>query len=50
MADQGAVEIDAATGTDYQDHEQTYHSFIHISKIATGAVVVVLILMAFFLL
>ncbi|WP_421726343.1 aa3-type cytochrome c oxidase subunit IV [Bauldia sp.] len=46
MAEQDTNEV----GTDYADHVRMYDGFISITKWATGAVVVVLILMAFFLL
>ena len=50
MADNGTVELGTATGTDYQDHARTYDGFIALSKWGTGAIVIVLILMAIFLL
>jgi hypothetical protein len=49
MAEHGAVEIGTATGVDYNDHVHMYRRFVGITKWVTGAIVVVLILMAFFL-
>ena len=43
-------ELEAATGTEYADHLRTYEGFIHLAKYGTIAVVIILILMAFFLL
>ena len=50
MAEQAAVEIGTATGTDYADHVRTYDGFIALAKYGAGFVIVVLILMALFLL
>lgn len=50
MADEVTVELGTATGTDYDEHARTYDGFINLSKYGTVAVVIVLILMAFFLL
>ena len=49
MADHGELEYATADGMDYEAHEQTYRNFVTLVKVATGAVVVLLILMAFFL-
>jgi hypothetical protein len=49
MAEQGTVELGVATGTDYADHLRTYQGFMKLLKYTTGAVVVVLVLMAIFL-
>ncbi len=49
MAEHGAVEIATATGVDYKDHVNMYRRFVGITKWVTGAIVVVLILMALFL-
>lgn len=50
MAEHGTVELGTATGTNYNDHLQMYESFVALTKWGTIAVVVLLILMAFFLL
>jgi hypothetical protein len=50
MADHGAVEIGTATGVDYADHLAMYRRFLDMTKWVTGAIIVLLILMAFFLL
>lgn len=54
MAEHVAAELEAqletATGTDYADHLRTYEGFLHLAKYGTVAVVIVLLLMAFFLL
>ena len=50
MAEHGAVEIGTATGVDYNTHLAMYERFIGMTQWVTGAIVVLLILMAFFLL
>jgi aa3 type cytochrome c oxidase subunit IV len=51
MADHGgAVEIGNTTGDDYAAHLNTYESFVGLAKYGTVALVILLILMAFFLL
>jgi len=50
MAEHGAVEIGTATGVDYNTHLAMYERFIGMTKWVTGAIVILLILMAFFLL
>ncbi|KAB2873586.1 MAG: aa3-type cytochrome c oxidase subunit IV [Bauldia sp.] len=50
MAEHGAVEIGTATGVNYADHRRTYEGFINLAKYGTLAVVILLVLMAFFLL
>jgi hypothetical protein len=49
MADHGELEYASATGNDLPAHEQTYRNFVTLVKGALAAVVVILILMAFFL-
>jgi Bacterial aa3 type cytochrome c oxidase subunit IV len=49
MADHGEVEYATAAGMDYPAHEQTYRSFVTLVKGVLAAVVVILILMAYFL-
>jgi Bacterial aa3 type cytochrome c oxidase subunit IV len=49
MADHGELEYATATGNDYASHEQTYVSFIKMVKMGIAAVVIILILMAYFL-
>ncbi|MCB1496097.1 MAG: aa3-type cytochrome c oxidase subunit IV [Bauldia sp.] len=50
MAQHVTAELETATGTEYADHLRTYEGFIHLAKYGTIAVVIILILMAFFLL
>ncbi len=51
MADHGgAVELGNTTGDDYAAHLSTYQSFVGLAKYGTVALVVLLVLMAFFLL
>ena len=50
MAEHGAVKFASATGNDYAEHEKTYRAFLRLTKWGTGAVIVILILMAIFLL
>jgi hypothetical protein len=49
MADHGELEYSAADGNDYAAHEQTYLSFIKMTKTGIAIVVIILILMAYFL-
>jgi hypothetical protein len=51
MADHGGgVEFGNLTGDDYAAHVNTYDSFVGMAKYGTIAVVILLVLMAFFLL
>jgi hypothetical protein len=50
MAEQGIVELGVATGTNYADHLHTYQSFLKLVKYVAAAIVVMLVMMAFFLL
>jgi hypothetical protein len=45
----GTVTYATATGNDYAAHEATYRGFLALVKYGTLAIVVILILMAFFL-
>ena len=49
MADHGEIEYATATGNDYPAHEQQYESFLTLVKFVIGAVVIILIGMAYFL-
>ena len=49
MADHGEVEYATATGNDYAEHESTYLFFLRLTKWGIGAIVLLLILMAYFL-
>jgi hypothetical protein len=49
MADHGEVEYATATGNDLAAHEQTYHNFVTLVKVVLAAVVVILILLAYFI-
>ena len=49
MADHAEVEYATAPGNDLAAHEQTYHNFIALVKVCLGAVIVIVILMAYFL-
>jgi len=49
MADHGKAEYATATGNDYAAHEHTYEMFIRLTKWCTIAIVILLILMAYFL-
>jgi Bacterial aa3 type cytochrome c oxidase subunit IV len=48
MADHGEMQYASATGNDYPAHEQTYRTFVTLVKSVLAAVVVIVILMAFF--
>jgi hypothetical protein len=49
MADHGEVQYASATGNDYAAHEETYRNFVKLVKGVLGAVVVILILLAYFI-
>jgi hypothetical protein len=49
MADHGEVEYALAEGNDYAAHEQTYRTFITITKVMIVAIATIVILMAYFL-
>lgn len=49
MAEHAELEYASAEGNDYLAHEHTYRNFVTLTKGVIGAVVVILILMAFFL-
>ncbi len=49
MAEHNEVAYTTADGNDYEAHEQTYEGFIKLVKYGTGAVVIILALMAIFL-
>jgi hypothetical protein len=49
MADHSEVAYTSADGNDYAAHEATYEGFIKLVKYGTGAVVLILVLMAIFL-
>jgi hypothetical protein len=48
MADHGELEYATAAGNDYPAHEQTYRNFVTLVKGVLAAVVVILVLLAFF--
>ncbi len=49
MADHGEIQYATATGNDYPAHEQTYRSFVTLVRAVLAAIVVILILLAFFI-
>ena len=49
MADHAEMAYSTAEGNDYAAHEQTYEGFIKLVKYGSGAVILILILMAIFL-
>ena len=49
MDDHGQLEYATARGNDYLFHEQTYRTFVKLTKIATAVIAVIVILMAIFL-
>jgi hypothetical protein len=49
MADHAEVEYSTATGNDYPAHEQTYRTFISLTKVMMAIIIVIVILMAYFL-
>jgi Bacterial aa3 type cytochrome c oxidase subunit IV len=49
MADHAEVEYSTATGNDYPAHEQTYESFITLTKVMIAVIATIVILMAYFI-
>jgi len=49
MYNQGTLEFATARGNDYVAHEQTYRTFVTLTRIAVAVIAVILILMAIFL-
>ncbi len=49
MADHAEVEYSTATGNDYPAHEQTYRTFISLTKVMIAIIVAIVVLMAYFL-
>ena len=49
MSDHGEVEYATADGNDYAAHEQTYRTFITMTKVMIVVLATFLILMAYFL-
>jgi hypothetical protein len=49
MSDHAEVEYATAEGNDYAAHEQTYETFISLTKVMIAVVVTIVILMAYFL-
>ena len=49
MDDHGEVQYATASGNDYVGHEQTYHTFLTLTKTAIVVIAGIVILMAFFL-
>ncbi len=47
--DHAEVVYATADGNDYAEHEKTYKFFLNLAKYGTAAVIVLLILMAYFL-
>jgi Bacterial aa3 type cytochrome c oxidase subunit IV len=49
MDDHGQLEYATATGNDYPAHEQTYRTFLTLTKISIAVIATTVILMAIFL-
>jgi hypothetical protein len=49
MSDHADVEYATAEGNDYAAHEQTYETFISLTKVMIAVVVTIVVLMAYFL-
>jgi hypothetical protein len=49
MADHAEVEYATAEGNDYVAHEQTYETFITITKVMIAVIATIVILMAYFI-
>jgi hypothetical protein len=49
MADHAEVEYATADGNDYAAHEQTYQTFVSLTKVMIAVIATIVILMAYFL-
>jgi hypothetical protein len=49
MSDHADVEYATAEGNDYAAHEQTYETFITITKVMIAVIATIVILMAYFI-
>ncbi len=49
MADHGEIQYSTAEGNDLPAHEATYEMFLTLTKWASGFLIILLILMAYFL-
>jgi Bacterial aa3 type cytochrome c oxidase subunit IV len=49
MSDHAEVEYATADGNDYAAHEETYETFVRITKVMVITIATILILMAYFL-
>ncbi len=49
MDDHGQLEYATAPGNDYVGHEQTYRTFLTLTKVSIVAIAAIVILMAIFL-
>jgi len=49
MSDHADVEYGTAEGNDYAAHEQTYQTFVSLTKVMVAVIATVVILMAYFL-
>jgi Bacterial aa3 type cytochrome c oxidase subunit IV len=49
MADHGQLEYATVIGNDYMSHEQTYRTFVTLTRVAIAVIAVVVILMGIFL-
>jgi Bacterial aa3 type cytochrome c oxidase subunit IV len=49
MSDHGEVEYATADGNDYATHEQTYRTFITMTKVMIVVLATIVILLAYFL-
>lgn len=49
MDTHGQVQYATASGNDYAGHEQTYHTFLTLTKVAIAVIASIVVLMAIFL-
>ena len=49
MDDHGQLEYATASGNDYPAHEQTYRTFVTLTKISVAVIAGIVVLMAIFL-
>jgi hypothetical protein len=48
MAEHGSMEVDRASGVDYEDHRRTYIGFLRATRWGVIAIVVLLIFLAWY--
>ena len=48
MAEHGAMEVDTASGVDYEEHRKTYLAFLRVTRYAIVVIALLLIFLAWY--